>query len=267
MPNKPRRRALFLAALGLGVSGLLFLPAAFGERAQSAFGAPLAVMLKVPSLTAGKVRREWATLVGWFGLGDENRRLKNELTLLKLDHQQLQERVALLQRGKPELRFGGRNLRQLIPASLLGRDPSTWFNYVTLDRGSADSVPNGAGVIGAEGVVGKVAAVGPLSCKVVFLIDPSCRIAVRDTRSRIAATLVGSGRNSCHLLYLSGQDDIRPGDLVETAAEGTIFAPGIPVGEVVRVEKRDNGLNLFAEVKPSVKLSLLEDFYILGSRE
>src|SRR6266436_2254425 len=99
MPNKPRRRAIFLALLGLGVSGLLFLPTAFGDRAQSAFGAPLAVLLKVPSLTAGKIRREWATLVGWFGLGDENRRLKSELTLLKLEHQQLQERVAVLQRG------------------------------------------------------------------------------------------------------------------------------------------------------------------------
>src|SRR3954467_2317931 len=103
--SKPRRRALFLAVVGLGVSILLFLPSAFGDRAQAAFGAPLAVLLKVPSLTAGKVRREWATLVGWWALGDENRRLKAELTLLKLEHQQLQEHVAVLQRGRPDLRF------------------------------------------------------------------------------------------------------------------------------------------------------------------
>jgi rod shape-determining protein MreC len=265
--TKPRRRVLFIAVLAVGLFSLLRLPIALGSRLDSALGAPLSIVLRLPSLAAGKLRQEWSTLINWFGLGEENRRLSHDLAQLRLEHQQLLESYQALARRQDAPRFEGRPLAGLIPAGLLARDPSTWFNYITLDKGTRDNVPTGAGVIGDQGVVGKVAAAGPLSSRVVFLIDPSCRISVRDARSKVAATLVGSGRNTCTLLYLSGQDDVRPGDLMVTAREGTLFPPGIPVGEVMRVEKKDNGLNLDAEVRPSVKLSLVEDFYVIGKAE
>jgi rod shape-determining protein MreC len=260
---KPRGRMLVLAAIGLTASLLLLLPERLSNKAQSAFGAPLAMALKAPATVSGQLRRSWSTLLDWFRLGEENRSLKEELVRLRVEEQQLRQSNASLGRNGRELHINRRYLFHLVPAGLLGRDPSTWFNYVTLDRGASDGVPEGAGVVAYEGVVGKVAAVGPLSCKVVFLVDPSCRISVRDARNHVAATLAGAGRDACRLLYLSGQDDVRPGDPIETAGEGSIFSSGIPVGVVTRVEKRDNGLNLFAEVRPAVRLSLLEDFFIL----
>jgi rod shape-determining protein MreC len=261
------RRWILLAVVCALAYLLLRLPERVRRSLENNLTPPLATALIAPSRSANFAREAILDVARGYWAEEENRKLRGQMVLLKLELAQAQEKLKAMEEKAPRLSASlGPLTRLVIPASLLARDPSAWFNYVTLDKGRNQGVAQEAGVISEAGVVGKVASVTATTCKVVFLIDPSCRIAVRDARSKVAATLTGSGRRSCQLLYLSGQDDIKVGDLIETGAEGVIFPKGVPAGEVVKVEKRDNGLTLYAEVKPFVRLALLESFYIMGAR-
>ena len=160
-----------------------------------------------------------------------------------------------------------RYITNLVPANLLARDPGTWFKVILLDRGADEGVAAGAGVVSPQGVVGKVIAVEPTSCKVVFITDSSCRLAVRLARSRVLAILVGDGRKACRLEYLSGQDDVKVDDLVETAPGSLSFPSGIPAGRGRRVQKIDDGLKLAVDVEPAADLNRLEGLYIAGEKK
>jgi rod shape-determining protein MreC len=256
---------LLLALIAAVLLLLLLSPKAKNgiEQGSTPF---LATALALPARAAGVLRESWNSLGRLRTADQENQRLKKELALAVLERGQLEERLRRQAASRGEAWVAGRLYRPVVEAHLLARDPSTWFNSITLDKGSADGVRVGAGVITPEGVAGKVVSVTGSTSKMVFVLDPSCRLAVRVARSKVAATLAGSGRRSCVLQYLSGQDDVVLGDLIETASEGSIFPAGVPVGQVVRVEKRDAGLNLFAEVKPLLKPSQVQTLFVVGGR-
>jgi rod shape-determining protein MreC len=186
---------------------------------------------------------------------------------MNLEYRQLQEAYdRSLKRGH-SLEIKNRYLTHLIPTTLLARDPGTWFHVILLDKGSQDGVSMSAGVMCPQGVVGRVLSVGEDDCKAVFISDSSCRLSVRDARSRVLAILSGDGRKACRLEYVSGRDDIQVGDLIETAPGSLSFPSGIPAGTVTRVQKLDNGLKLGVDVQPTAALDELDGLFIAGGRE
>jgi len=260
------RRVLIVVLLVGGVIALLRLSPTAKNGVEQGATPFLATALALPARAAGALRESWNSLGRLREADRENQRLKRDLALVSLQMGQMQDRLRQLSPAHAELKAGGRLYRPVVETHLLARDPSTWFNSITLDKGSGDGVRVGAGVITAEGVAGKIVSVTGSTSKMVFVLDPSCRLVVRVARSHVAATLAGSGRRTCVLQYLAGQDDVLPGDVIETASEGSIFPAGVPVGQVVRVEKRDAGLNLFAEVKPYLKPSQVQTLFVVGAR-
>ncbi len=257
------RRWLGLALSGAVLLVLLKLPPGLRRGLADSLTPPLAMVLRAPARVASAGRSAWFRLLQLGRTEEENQQLRRQVMLLRLENGRLQE--SLRASGlKDKAGMDGLSASDLIPARILARDPSSWFDYVTLNKGRDEGVRWGTGVLSEDGVVGKVASVTPVTCKVVLLVDPACRLAVRDQRSQVSSTLAGDGRRACQLLYLSGSDDVRPGDLIETAEEGTIFPQGVPVGRVARVEKKENGLVLAAEVKPFARLTQLESLYLIG---
>ena len=63
--------------------------------------------------------------------------------------------------------------------------------------------------------------------------------------------------------YLDLEEDIRVGDKIITAGGGSRFPCDIPIGEVISTSKDSSGLNMFAIVRPNVKLSSLEEVLIV----
>jgi rod shape-determining protein MreC len=260
------------SALPLLLAGLLalFVIEATGrarnatERQASRLGA---VVAELPAQLTRSLRDSAARLHGLWDAEDRARDLEEQLALLRLEYRQLEESYQRAVKRGHSLEINGRYLTHLIPANLLARDPGTWFHVILLDKGSADGVSSGAGVMSPQGVVGRVLSAGPDTCKAVFVTDSSCRLSVRDARSRILAILAGDGRKACRLDYASGQDDIKVGDLIETAPGSLGFPSGIPAGTVTRVQKVDNGLKLAVELQPAAELNELEGLFIAGGPE
>jgi rod shape-determining protein MreC len=234
------------------------------EREAGLWGSRIAGL---PSFLTRSLREGASRFTRMWDAESRARHLEEELALLRLEYRQLEESYERALKRGHILEIHGRYLNKLIPASLLARDPSTWFHVIMLDKGSDDGVAIGAGVMNPQGVLGRVLSVQASTCKVLFLTDPSCRLSVRDARSRVLAVLTGDGRKACRLDYVGGQDDVRVGDLIETAPGGLSFPSGIPAGTVTRLQKIDNGLKLMVEVAPAAETSLLEGLFISGARE
>jgi len=193
---------------------------------------------------------------------DEAEELRAQLAVLKLEYQSLREAYDRDRRRGGKLTFAHQRLAKLKPVALLARDPATWFKGFRIDAGEDEGLRQGAGVLNAYGVVGRLAHVGPDSAQVQLISDPACQLSARLTRANIQCAVYGDGRGGCLLQLLGGQDDVRVGDLVETGSGGRSFPSGVPVGKVLRLARLDGGLRLQAEVEPAAPLNKLDGLYV-----
>ncbi len=251
-------------ALGLAVL-VLKAPGRFSRSAEFQANRGLPRLLDAPARWTRWLRESASRMRGMADAEERARKLEEELGLLRLEYRQLEEQV---ERGRKRSHVsdsvGGRSLARLVPVSLLARDPSGWFKVILVDKGREDGVNAGAGVVSPQGVIGKVLSSQSRSSKVLFLTDNSCRISVRLARSRILAILAGDGGKGCRLEYLSGQDDVKVGDLAETAPGALGFPSGIAAVIVTRVQKVDNGLRLAVDAEPVADLNRLDSLYVAG---
>ncbi|MES2201857.1 MAG: rod shape-determining protein MreC [candidate division FCPU426 bacterium] len=253
---------LAAAALALAV---LKAPRTLSNSAENQANRTLPRLLEAPARWTRWLRESASHIRGMAGAEQRARKLEEELGLLRLEYRQLEEIVERDAKRGRNLELGGRSLAKLIPLNLLARDPGAWFKVILVDKGRDDGVNPGAGVVGPQGVMGKVLSSQSRSSKVLFLTDSSCRISVRLARSRVLAILAGDGLKGCRLEYLNGQDDVKVGDLVETAPGSLGFPSGIPAAIVTRVQKVDNGLRLSVDVEPAADLERLEGMYATGA--
>ena len=166
----------------------------------------------------------------------ENLGLKSERLLLQ---SQLQRLVAL-ERENAYLKSLLQSSRQVkgrtLIAEILAVDSEPFVNQVTINKGSGDGVYSGQPVLDANGVMGQIIQVGPLTSRVLLVNDPHSGVAVQNTRSGLRAVAVGdSYSEKLSLNFVPKTADVKIGDLFITSGLGGRFPEGYPVGKVVSV--------------------------------
>jgi rod shape-determining protein MreC len=125
-------------------------------------------------------------------------------------------------------------------------------------------------VIAAAGVVGRVQRVFGGWCDVLLAADPksSIDVVVARTGGRgVVKGIAGSDRYRTRIEYLERKDEAAEGDLVVTSGLGGFFPHDLPVGKIVKVDKRGFGLYQDAEVQPVVEFGKLRDVLVVVPRE
>jgi rod shape-determining protein MreC len=108
-----------------------------------------------------------------------------------------------------------------------------------IDRGATHGVVLGAPVIGAEGVLGQVTRVFPLSSQVTLLVDKDAAIPVLNARTQArSAAFGGAGGDAMELRYMAANADVKVGDELMTSGVDGVYPPGLPVARVLAVERR-----------------------------
>nr|WP_084766361.1 rod shape-determining protein MreC [Nitrococcus mobilis] len=194
---------------------------------------PIRVVVDFPFEMGNVISRE---LSGRRRLMAENERLQaqrllNEARLQKLDALE-EENIRLRQLldssydvGKPVL---------IAPLMRVSLDP--YSHLIQIGKGARDSIFHGQPVLDADGIVGQVDKVGPLSAMVRLITDPSHAIPVRVNRNGIRSIAVGTGNlHELKLTNLPNNTDIRAGDLLITSGLGGRFPRGYPVARVKSV--------------------------------
>lgn len=118
-------------------------------------------------------------------------------------------------------------------------DPFT--RRVMVDKGSMQGIKNGSPVMDAEGVLGQVTRVYPLSSEVTLLIDRDHTIPVLNTRTGARSVVYGDPSvhgGTVELRFMAGNADVQQGDILSTSGVDGVYPPGMPVARVDKVERR-----------------------------
>ncbi|HEX2698510.1 MAG TPA: rod shape-determining protein MreC [Anaerolineales bacterium] len=143
-------------------------------------------------------------------------------------------------------------------ASVIGRDPSPFLQYVIINRGSNDGIQRGMPVVTNEGLVGRVDAVIADAARVQLVTDPASSVNIHLKDANTDAMLIGSVTGDISLDLISQDATIQPGDVILTSGLGGGFPADLIVGQVVNIRKLPAELFQQATVQPAVDFSRLQ---------
>ncbi len=164
---------------------------------------------------------------------EENQRLREEALLLR--GQQLKfaalEQENLRLRGLLDSTFKIGD--QVLIAEPLAINVVPYENLVVVNKGSRHGIRPGQAVVDGNGVVGQVLRVAASNADIVMITDPSHATPVQINRNGLRTIAVGIGQTDrLELPYLSGNADVKSGDLLVTSGLGGVFPAGYPVARV-----------------------------------
>ena len=202
--------------------------------------------------------------------------------LLLAENEQLRERLTeavTLEARLTELRKENNRLRQmldlrealsfdLIAAEVIARDPSSWFNTVTINKGTKDGVKRNMAVVTTDGLAGKILSVSATTSNVQLLTDARLSVSALVQRSRETGE-VGRVENEptnpefLRIIDLPRDANILAGDTVLSSGLGGVFPKGLVIGYVVESRVSDSGLTRIATLQPAAKFNRLEEVFIV----
>jgi len=167
--------------------------------------------------------------------------LEQEQLLLKAKTEKMAALTAENDRLRNLLGSAAKLQDNVLVAELIGVDPDPNRHEVTIDKGSNQSVYVGQPVLDAEGLMGQVVAVGPLTARVLLISDQSHSVPVQVVRSNLRLIAQGSGASGeLDLMHVQETADIRSGDILVSSGLGDRFPVGYPVG-IVNLIQHDPG--------------------------
>jgi len=198
------------------------------------------------------------------GIQKENEQMKSEI-------KEYQAKIIILDelsRENEKLR-GALNFRskssvsRLMPAEIIGRSGSNWFNIIEINRGASDKVANDSAVINGEGLVGRVFDVSQYSSKVLLVTDPSSAVSVLDASTSDMGIASGNSIGPLKIRYMSATAVVKVGDKIITSGMSDIFPKGVMVGIVKSVNKKDYDVFQKVDVDPAVNFSRLDKVFVI----
>lgn len=205
---------------------------------RAALSLPVAPFQYIVSWPSRFINSLKSTIVSHDDLVKENLRLKADQLLLR---SQLQRLLAIESENnylKALLQSSHQVKGKTLIAELLAVDTEPFVKKVLLDKGTRDNVYNGQPVLDANGVMGQVIEVGPITSRVLLINDPHSGVSVQNARNGARAIAVGdSYSGKMHLMYVAKTADIRTGDIFITSGLGDHYPEGYPVGKVLSVSK------------------------------
>ncbi len=230
-----------------------YLPAT--EQVRTALSLPLAPLQYLVSAPIQGIDKLSHLLSTQDTLHKENMALKAEQLLLKA---QLQRLIAIESENnhlKGLLQSSQHIHGKTMIAQLLAIDSDLSRRQIVLDKGLHQGVFIGQPVLDAQGVMGQVIQVSPLTSRVLLINDVKSGIAVENARNGVRSIAIGdSYSGGLHLINVPQTADIKPGDMFLSSGLSDRYPSGYPVGEVSSAA-RDPGLPFMTiMLRPSAHL-------------
>jgi rod shape-determining protein MreC len=179
-------------------------------------------------------------------------RLKSENDRLRLKLQNRKTADAQLLQLKGVLDLAGKAGFKVVSARVISQGASTSFaQTITIDAGANSGIKKNMTVISGFGLVGVVKYAYPNSALVQLASDPSFRIGARIAGSQQIGILSGQGTRKGVLQLLDNTTQVSVGDVIlaRGSQNGRPFVPGVPIGEVTKVDNSPGSVTQTADVK------------------
>lgn len=175
--------------------------------------------------------------------------LEVQLNELKRDNQKMKETLKL----QDTL-----NDYTLVNATVIARNPDTWRDVITINKGSNDGIQPQMSVMSDNGLVGKVLDVNPTSARIALLSNADntlVRVAamIQNEKEPIYGTITGYDEKTNMLVMsqIQATQDIKVGDKVVTSGQGGISPNSLYIGTVEEVAMDRFGLYKEVKIRPA----------------
>ncbi|MEO6053873.1 MAG: rod shape-determining protein MreC [Chthoniobacterales bacterium] len=234
------------------------------------------VSTEAPLLKGGNVVKKQIESVGkglksLDQLETENAQLVTDNKLLLAENKILRDIEKENQKLRQALEYRERAKYKLLPARVISRDASAWWNTVKINRGFEDGVEEDMTVVTEDGLVGKTTTIGKNESIVLLVTDESCKVAAKIDGLHEQGILSGlrvqsSDKPQLQLNYLTKNAALAQGQKVDTVGvSGGVFPPGIALGTIQSFHTRE--LDSQAILTPAVDIPNVEDvFVVMGAK-
>jgi rod shape-determining protein MreC len=153
-------------------------------------------------------------------------------------------------------------------AAVIGRDPSPYLRYITINAGSREGLKPGMPVVTAGStLIGRVAEVGFRSSKVQLLNDLSSAVNVRLQTTNVTGLAQGQQDGSLVVQYLPLNTEIITNDIALTSGLGGNLPRNLVVGQVTGINKKDFDVAQSAQLRPAADYDRLEVVLVITNFE
>ncbi|MGC7869981.1 rod shape-determining protein MreC [Desulfosporosinus sp. SYSU MS00001] len=269
---------VFFLLLGVLISIRL---TGLGSRFPNPVGGAMQRVLSVvekPILQLGNgIRDNTKALWNFRNVEQENQDLQKKVNQLTGDNLKLKQQVlaGLRYNELDQGIFRSPTLDKYskVGASVINRNPTTWYRTLTVNRGGQDGVQVNDPVIGDLGLVGKVVSVSPTTSEVLMILDGEGEVSavVRGSTGNGTFGIVqGTYKRGSRLtpegnleMLFRRADNVNVGNLVLTSGQGGVYPQDVPIGKVKQIELDPSGLLKTAYIEPLVDFDSLEEVYIV----
>ncbi|WP_455361232.1 rod shape-determining protein MreC [Streptomyces sp. SYSU K21746] len=192
----------------------------------------------------------------------------NRITVLERENAALKARLGSDDRNRSRIRElddmlkkAGAGQYGIKGAEVIAIGAAQGFSWtVTIDAGSKDGISRDMTVLNGDGLVGRVTTVGPDTATVLLANDPDFTVGTRLENTGELGFATGQGDRALRVQLLNGKAKVKKGDrLVTFGSRGARpFVPGVPIGEIIRVDPSGGDLTRTVMVRPYVGFSRLD---------
>jgi rod shape-determining protein MreC len=230
------------------------------------FASPLqTASSKASGATSGFFEQIW----NFRSTAAENEQLKERLAKAEVELHAARQAEAENERLRALLLLNEKTDVKSVPARVIARDPSVWFNTITINRGSTSGVAVNMPVVTGGGIVGRVITVSPFASQVMLITDEKAgagAVVGQLGQSGALGSVRGRadlGVSVIEMRYVSGLEKVEVGDHVMTTGQDGIYPPGLNVGKVVDVKHGTATQAHQILIQPGAQLDHLEDVAVL----
>jgi rod shape-determining protein MreC len=238
------------------------------ERVIRVWTGAIAYFIQSPvTAVTSSVTGYFQSIVSLRSAQTENDELKEQIQKLQVELQQKQDLAKENESLKALLQLKTEAKYNVLPAQIIGRDPSLWFDSAIINRGSLDGVKLNMPIVNNGGLIGRVVSVSPITAQINLVTKEKSGLGgVIGELGDSNALGVVSGNGKRELLemgYIPGTIEVKVGETVYTTGQDGIYPAGLKIGEIAEVHPGSATVTQQIFIKPSAKLHSMEEVAVL----
>lgn len=211
-------------------------------------------------LLTGSILSTKSAVSDYFGLKEENQRLAQENKRLRL---------LLFNSEKDTIVTSNEPIYEVIHARVVKNMYSSPRNYITINKGSRDSVQQDMGVITPYGILGIVENTSKNYATVQSILNTKSNINAKIKSTDYFGSLKWDAKdyNVVQLVDIPRSATVTVGDTVSTGAMSSIFPEDIPIGVIKKYDLNQNQSSYDIQVDLFNDMANIKNVYIVKNRD